>query len=478
MSLRFQDRVLVGGFLYIVAFGALVFPLLWPAAARRGRYPKFVREAADFLAHANKQDQSDFSKDVLQNIERLIETAGSIRLDEDRTAFFDFRYRNQIEDARYAASMLQLIAEPQYCETLVHRCPWDIAATLHRISNRNLVSRAAKSFVQEIGRQAIISQSSMMAREIGYKGFRVAPVLSQALFEDHFITRHYQPLSGLRYGGLSHINRSTLDRLNHALRSTLAVVLDSHDYWDARSLAMMDDTLSSAAREAHRQVRAHEDRYELVIEIVFGLRRIIEDTRKHLDGIDRKTYDQLYADVERRRDFTVLDYLSETIADVIYAFANDFEGHEDAFWSTAIDLVEAVFGRFEELPGGMDPLQQRVAIKFIDKVRRNMDGYYPALTRVLLPVIGPYSDAAEESPNSAFSILRDAFYAELARFPELYEKDPEKAGHYLPKNIRFDADNAALVRIYGSGKEVPTELRTLSIAPVSFEAEAVRTKPD
>ena len=473
----------IGGLLFFVAFVALAFVILRPAIARPGAYQRFAQAAADFLAHANKQDQLDFSRDLLQNIERLIETAGFIEYDRDRTAFFDFRYRRQIKNAGYAWSLLQLVAEPQFCETLVHRRPWDTAALLDRISKKKLVSRAAKNLVREIGRQAIISPSSMMAREVGYKGFREAPLLSQALFADGFINRHYQPLSGLEYGDLTNVDTNMIDRLNYGLRSTLATVLDAGDYrWD-RSLALMSRHYQMAADDVHRQSRAdrdNRDNYQAVIQAVigidFGLKHLINDTVEHLDGLNQKTYDSLYANTKDRRDFTVLDYLSEAIVQVLYSFANDFEGHKDIFWSTALDIVDAVFGQFGDQPDQMDPLQQRVAIKCIDKVKQNMDGYYPALTRVLLSVIGSYSDPAIKNPNSAFSLFKRAFYAELMRFPELYEKDPEKAGHYLAKDVRYDAENRALVKIYSGGQEESTDLRTLSIEPVSFGAVR-REKP-
>ena len=467
---------IVGGFLFFVAFVAIALALLRPATARPGAYQRFAQAAADFLAHANKQDQPDFSRDLLRNIERLIETAGFIGYDRDRTAFFEFRYRRQIKDAGYAWSLLQLVAEPQFCETLVHRCPWDTAAMLNLISKKKVVSRAAENLVREIGRQAIISPSSMMAREVGYKGFREAPVLSHALFADGFINRHYQPLSGLEYGDLTNVDTNMIDRLNYGLRSTLATVLDAGDYrWD-RSLASMSDHYRLAARDVHRQSRADRDNYQVVMGIDHGLKQLIDDTVEHLDGLNQETYDSLYANTKDRRDFTVLDYLSEAIMQVLYSFANDFEGHEDTFWPTAIDIVDAVFGQFGDQPDQMDPLQQRVAIKCIDKVKQNMDGYYPALTRVLLSVIGSYSEPAIKNPNSAFSLLKRAFYAELMRFPELYEKDPEKAGHYLAKDVRYDAENRALVKIYSGGQEESTDLRTLSIEPVSFGAVR-REKP-
>lgn len=322
-----------------------------------------------------------------------------------------------------------------------------------------------------------------MAREVGYKGFREAPLLSQALFADGFINRHYQPLSGLEYGDLTNVDTNMIDRLNYGLRSTLATVLDAGDYrWD-RSLALMSRHYQMAADDVHRQSRAdrdNRDNYQAVIQAVigidFGLKHLINDTVEHLDGLNQKTYDSLYANTKDRRDFTVLDYLSEAIVQVLYSFANDFEGHKDIFWSTALDIVDAVFGQFGDQPDQMDPLQQRVAIKCIDKVKQNMDGYYPALTRVLLSVIGSYSDPAIKNPNSAFSLFKRAFYAELMRFPELYEKDPEKAGHYLAKDVRYDAENRALVKIYSGGQEESTDLRTLSIEPVSFGAVR-REKP-
>ena len=81
-----------------------------------------------------------------------------------------------------------------------YRCPWDTAAMLHRISNNELASRAVENFIREIARQAVISQSSMMGREIGRKGFRAAPVLSQVVIlslKDFCAPCHRPKQSGL-----------------------------------------------------------------------------------------------------------------------------------------------------------------------------------------------------------------------------------------------------------------------------------------
>ena len=267
--------------------------------------------------------------------------------------------------------------------------------------------------------------------------FYVAPVLSQALFGDWFINRRYQPLSGLEYRDFRDLHSNTINRLMHGLRSTLTTALGAGDYWQHGGLERMADHLESAAGDVHRQVRVDANKYEIVHSLSSGLKHLIKDTVDHLYGMDQETFDALYVHINQKRNYNILDCLSDFIVTVLCSFANDFDGHEDVYWTTALGIVNTVFPQFQEQPDGMSSLQQRVAIKMIKNVKVNMKGYYPALTRILLPVMGPYDETGSNNPNSAFGILRKAFYAELRHFPDLYEKDPGKSSHYLPKNVEM-----------------------------------------
>ena len=53
---------------------------------------------------------------------------------------------------------------------------------INEISRKKLYTNQAENFIQEIARQAILNDESMMAREMGYDGFGMAPVLSESLF--------------------------------------------------------------------------------------------------------------------------------------------------------------------------------------------------------------------------------------------------------------------------------------------------------
>jgi hypothetical protein len=58
-----------------------------------------------------------------QSLPNLIEIARFADSLRDTTAFFDFIHRSEIAQASYAVSLLRIIADPLFCETLVKRAP-------------------------------------------------------------------------------------------------------------------------------------------------------------------------------------------------------------------------------------------------------------------------------------------------------------------------------------------------------------------
>ena len=260
----------MAGCFFILAFGALAWATLRPATARRKRFEGFTWAAADFLAHATDADRADFSRDLLHNMGRLGTAAQWATGGRHQTAFFDFIHRHDIRDGAYAFSLLRLVAEPRFCDALVSARPWDTAALLHVLSANQVVSEAGSDFIQQIGRQAIVSPTSMMLREMDYTGFGVAPALSNSLFDDPFIGRHYHPLRGLRYDDFSQVDGRMMKRFFHALDATLKNVLKMHDYWGDQSLTSTAEHLQWIAADVRRQTRADPHKHYPLIELQFG----------------------------------------------------------------------------------------------------------------------------------------------------------------------------------------------------------------
>ena len=54
-------------------------------------------------------------------------------------------------------------------------------------------------FVQEIARQSIIDEESIVGKETGYEGFGVIPILSESLFGNLFMLQYYEPMQKMYY---------------------------------------------------------------------------------------------------------------------------------------------------------------------------------------------------------------------------------------------------------------------------------------
>ena len=114
------------------------------------------------------------------------------------TAFYLFAHRRELEAASLAGTFLGVISDPDFCSALVRKCPWRTFGALQNIAEKRIFVEQAVPFIQEIGRQAIINDDGLMAKEINYLGFGVLPLLSDILFTNVFILSNYHPLAACR----------------------------------------------------------------------------------------------------------------------------------------------------------------------------------------------------------------------------------------------------------------------------------------
>jgi hypothetical protein len=448
---------LLAGLAYVVAFGAFARAFLATAGARKGNIERFVRPAAELLAHAREGDRVSFARDLLRNTQALLEHARFLEGSRSWSAFFEFTHERKVHDARYAWSLMELVSEPRFCETLVQRSPWDAAAMVRVVSERRLGTKSAKRFVQELARQAIMAPSSMMTREVDYMGFRAAPVLSNAIFSDPFVRRACEPLNGLRWG-LEKWNASNVKRLNHAVEAQLELVIKDRDFWGDHSLNGITEFYTRAIRDCRR---GKVDDGGLEFEIRSGLTKIVEMLTAAFNELPPEIVRMLYQRGDKR-DFTTLDFVSEAVVEVLFAVSNEFRGPLRDHWFLVHDLVLNTFPAFQHSPNGFDPLQQRIAYKLVDKVEENMEGLFPAVTRVLLATLGPAERKGVKNDRSAFSLLSSAVYAKLKALPNLVSHQRVRLKEFLPDNVTFDPEQMILTHTYTGGT---TERTTLTEVP-------------
>lgn len=232
---------LIGAFLIASAYGAAALIIFRPARIYSFNLISFIGAGATLLTEADDTDRTRFAEDLLihpHNMIRLIRYANALENAEHHasaveferlqeigaplvihgrapiSAFYLFAHREQLADASDAATFLRVLCDPHFCLVLVRRCPWLTASFLQRLSDKRLHTRELESLVQEIAHQAIMDEGSIIAKETGYEGFGVIPMLSSSLFGTRFMLNYYRPMQKMYYSVRAEITEGYVSRLN------------------------------------------------------------------------------------------------------------------------------------------------------------------------------------------------------------------------------------------------------------------------
>lgn len=462
------------GIVFFLAISALVFAAIRPTKPTSASLERFAFEAVNFLAHATDRDRADFSEDLRHCMYDIMRKADLRRRLWKPSAFVLFAKRRQLRSSEYASGLLRVLSDPAFCRVLVRDVPWNTAYILREIAEYPSECQSVSSFIREIARQSILLDDSMFAREIEYKGFRETSAMSEALFGNYSIAHFYTPLHWVHFSDTKDLQIGQVARLSRAILLTVKSSLSVGDYWTQNNLGGLSNLVSSVATDICQRVRDNKADHRLIHALEFDLFRMIGETRKYLREVDAETYFSLFFNPNddstniSERDFSLLDEISETITQCIFSFCNDFNGIDDPFRSFANSLNTDVFERYQANVTEFDPLQQRIALKILRTVDDNLKGYYPAILRMLLSTIGPYTPPTEEHKNHPWQLFVDAFFYRLQAFPEFYKKDSAKALTYLPSDVRYIPERSCIINTYRGGKEQETLLGELNLSDVNI----------
>jgi len=362
-----------------------------------------------------------------------------------------------------------VLCDPHFCSVLVRRCPWLTAHFLQHLSEKRLHTRAVESFVQEIARQSIIDEESIIGKETGYEGFGVIPMLSESLFGDWFMLRQYEPMQKMYYSVGEELTEGYVRRLNLVSKTIVETAIREKDWYPQRYVGGVHGAYESVLN--HLRFRREEEMsVGLSIAIHSGIADLYKPIIAALDKMQIKRLVLLYATKERSDRW---ENLVAAIASIVYesleSIANSFKGYDDRNWHHAISVFHDVFPNIGSVPIGFDPLQQRLAMTLIEKLNDNMRGFYPSISRVLLSVIGPYERHRDRNIQlTAFGILRDAVYWDFLKLKQLYTDKPDRFGDYFPGHVKYDPDADTLTFTYRSGEAVTTSLAHLEVGQVNL----------
>jgi hypothetical protein len=469
---------LMGGFFIGGAYAVVAVVSLKPARLHSFNLMPFVSAASYAFSNANDDDRASLANDILRdsrNLEKLILYTSAFRQAETHgiiveferlramgapqqitgrppiSAFYLFAHRRQLRKASTAGTFLHILADSEFCSVLVRKCPWLTASTLKMLADKNLHVDQAEPFVQEIARQGILSADSMIAKEIGYMGFGSLPVLSESLFGTWFILSQYDPLEHLAFNMPNAISEGFVARLNSACRMMLETSIKADDYWPN---SYMNRVRMAYESLCHQWNCTRPKPLEYARTLHWGIRQLYKLLLEHLSSLEWERQRSLFiTDPEAfRRD--VVDTIASIVYESLACVANAFAGGDDDAWVHVIGVFHDIYPPHESEPVGMNPLQQQLAVQLIKNLRHNMDGWYPAISRVLLATIGSYAGHPQFSKRTASVILKDAFYKELQKLPALHAKSPEKLASLFPPSVTYDVAANTITHTYRGGGTV------------------------
>jgi len=258
-----------------------------------------------------------------------------------------------------------------------------------------------------------------------------------------------------------------VSRLNGASRMMLEATLQHGGYWMHQHMHGVESAYKSLFYHLS-YARSKGEGTEFLTQLHIGVADLYRIVRADLEKLQPPRRRALYT--QRKGEYQ--HDLVHTIASIVYeslqAIANRFAGLNDPSWHHAIGVFQDIYPSFGDIPPGMDPLQQQLAVMLIDRLRQNMQGLYPAISRVLLSVMEPYDSRPESTTPTANVLLKRAMFKELTKLPSLCAREPERVADYFPSDVRYDVGANTLTYIYRRGTPHVTRLSEMEVPEVNF----------
>jgi hypothetical protein len=482
----------LGGIFIGIPYALIAFISIRPARLHHFNVFSFVRAAMLLLSEADDADRAAFARDLLRNIDRLLRYAVEWNLAEQHSSrieferlreqgaptqltgplpmspFYAFSHRTELERARHAGTLLRVLSDPPFCSALVRKCAWLTAGILGRISSSQLHTDFAEPFVQELVRQALVNDESMIAKEVRYEGFATTPVLSEALFQDWFILWQYNPMAGMFFSGTpDQPTAGYVSRLNGASRMMLEATLQHGGFWMQQHMYGVESAYKNLFFELSA-ARSRGAGTDFLVQLHIGIADLYKILRADLQKLEPPRRRGLYTQGKGEYQHDLVHIIASIVYESLQAIANRFAGLDDPGWHHAIGVFQDIYPSFGEIPPGMDALQQQLAVMLIDKLRQNMRGLYPAISRVLLSVMEPYDSRPELTTPTAHVLLKRAMFKELTKLPSLCVQEPERVDGYFPLDVTYDKEANTLTYIYRRGAPHTTRLSEIEVPEVNL----------
>lgn len=414
---------------------------LKPVRFNNQNYKKYFNAFRWLLAEGSDADLKQLAVEINYSAENIINAAAEYDRLKAHIAKDEGEKYEVSEYVQYAFALLDICSDERFCKIIVDSAPITAIEFIEHMTD-SLGSRGGRNFVEQLTRQAFLSESSLLHREEEYYGLGHYPSFTHTFFGNYrFVNSDYNPLNAITFYKKRFQKVEIIKKYSIALQASVTSYFKNNAYGHThnnvinavKEFGKHSCFFISDIREENTKTIYRTMNYDILRDISLFFMDIIKLTKKYQEQIPDYRFDE--ATYKDYNDYSIYGAIANGAYKYFKSISMD-RNHDDEIRFLAIHLWQEIFSAFDNGSKHLEEIQKRFLHQIRKKMYENLQPqFYPMITRLLINLVGLHEIKKDDSEKIVTVELQKAI---KENFKSAYEKDSEKAMDILPDRYSYD----------------------------------------
>ena len=425
------------GIIFIIAILVFLAVIKRPIRVTKRNCQKYLDVTYKIIASNKESFLKQFAIEIACSIKPVIKMAN--------------KTKNDIETIKKAHTLLILWSDKSFCKTIVNHAILTLYTAINCVkSESNYENVPSQAFIQELIRQSITSDNSLLNRENEFYGLGLFKNMTMEIFGNYeFVISKYRPLD-FKLKFYKEDGQTTIRYIKNyfmCLNTSLSSCIKNRAFKAAQNpfglafeeISRLSTVMASKLRNISEDIASDSHPYLILSEISRGFDQMLNviyeyeiESDFNEEGYDY-LYDQSIYGVVAWGLFKFFTSLSTCLA------------HDNLIRGLAVSIWLDVAGEVKE----NDQILKRMILHLKGKVNDNLTkGRYPMVIRLLLSLDGLAEPQMNPEKKTKIILFNYVMESLKTNYKLIFDKDPILAKVMLPENVTYDSQEQLLMAKY------------------------------